>query len=180
MNMDMDTNTSSMSSMASTFFTSSSTPLFSPAWSPSSTGSYAGTCIFLIVLAVIFRALLALKAIQEMRWFDREFNRRYVVVAGRQTTKQQIESDAASEKMVLTSNGVEEEVVVVKKRGPEVRPWRLSTDPARALFDTVLAGVAYLLMLAVMTFNVGYFLSVLGGTFLGSLLLGRYSTAFQH
>lgn len=29
-------------------------------------------------------------------------------------------------------------------------------------------------MLAVMTFNVGYFMSVLGGTFLGSLLLGRY------
>ena len=29
-------------------------------------------------------------------------------------------------------------------------------------------------MLAVMTMNVGYFLSVLGGTFLGSLLLGRY------
>ena len=29
-------------------------------------------------------------------------------------------------------------------------------------------------MLAVMTMNVGYFLSVLGGTFLGSLLFGRY------
>ena len=30
-------------------------------------------------------------------------------------------------------------------------------------------------MLAVMTFNVGYFLSVLAGSFLGSLLLGRYA-----
>jgi hypothetical protein len=30
-------------------------------------------------------------------------------------------------------------------------------------------------MLAVMTMNVGYFLSVLGGVFLGSLLLGRYA-----
>ena len=30
-------------------------------------------------------------------------------------------------------------------------------------------------MLAVMTMNVGYFLAVLAGTFLGSLLVGRYN-----
>lgn len=30
-------------------------------------------------------------------------------------------------------------------------------------------------MLAIMTFNLGYFLSVLAGSFLGSLLLGRYA-----
>lgn len=30
-------------------------------------------------------------------------------------------------------------------------------------------------MLAVMTMNVGYFLSVLGGTFLGELAVGRYT-----
>ena len=35
-------------------------------------------------------------------------------------------------------------------------------------------------MLAVMTFNVGYFLSVLGGTFLGSLVAGRYSEPPDH
>jgi hypothetical protein len=35
-------------------------------------------------------------------------------------------------------------------------------------------------MLAVMTANVGYFLSVLGGTFLGSLLVGRYAVTTEH
>jgi hypothetical protein len=35
-------------------------------------------------------------------------------------------------------------------------------------------------MLGVMTMNVGYFLSILGGTFLGSLALGRYAIAFEH
>ena len=35
-------------------------------------------------------------------------------------------------------------------------------------------------MLAVMTLNVGYFLSVLGGTFLGSLLVGRYVILTEH
>jgi len=35
-------------------------------------------------------------------------------------------------------------------------------------------------MLAVMTMNVGYFLSVLGGAFLGELLFGRYSHSIEH
>lgn len=35
-------------------------------------------------------------------------------------------------------------------------------------------------MLAVMTMNVGYFLSVLGGVFLGSLALGRFSSLPEH
>jgi hypothetical protein len=34
-------------------------------------------------------------------------------------------------------------------------------------------------MLAVMTMNVGYFLSVLGGVFLGSLAIGRYTTNYE-
>ncbi len=31
-----------------------------------------------------------------------------------------------------------------------------------------------------MTGNLGYFLSILGGTFLGSLLVGRYSLTTEH
>lgn len=35
-------------------------------------------------------------------------------------------------------------------------------------------------MLAVMTMNIGYFVSILGGTFLGSLAVGRYSVLSEH
>ena len=35
-------------------------------------------------------------------------------------------------------------------------------------------------MLAVMTLNVGYFMAILGGTFLGSLVAGRYAVSMSH
>jgi solute carrier family 31 (copper transporter), member 1 len=35
-------------------------------------------------------------------------------------------------------------------------------------------------MLAVMTMNIGYFLSVLAGTFVGELAVGRYAQAEEH
>ena len=50
-----------MQSMEMTFFTSSSTPLYSMSWSPSTAGQYAGTCVFLMVFAAIFRALLVVR-----------------------------------------------------------------------------------------------------------------------
>jgi len=149
-------------------------------WTPKTDGQYAGTCIFLIVLGVVLRGLLAVKGWREQEWIDQEVNRRYITVAGKLPKSERIEQDSDSKRMVLTENGVEEDVVVVKKRSNGVRPWRLTTDPVRALFDTVIAGVGYLLMLAVMTMNVGYFLSVMGGTFLGSLVIGRYTTGYSH
>ena len=108
-------------------------------------GQYAGTCIFLIILAIIFRALLAVKALREAAWMDAEFNRRYVTVAGKQSKAERISSDSDSKRMTLSENGVEEDVIVVKKKSMSVRPWRITTDPIRAVMDTIIAGVAYLL-----------------------------------
>lgn len=85
---------------------------------------------------------------------------------------------------VLTVNGLDENVRMVERArgagsepsGSAVQPFRLSVDLVRAAFVTVMVAVAYLLMLAVMTYNVGYFMSVLGGAFLGELIFGRWST----
>jgi Ctr copper transporter family len=149
--MDMSTDSSgnsstmSMSMMSMTFYTSTMTPLYSASWQPTTTAGYAGTCIFLIALATLIRGLLALKAWKETAWFDAEFNRRYIVVAGKPSKTERISQDSDSKRMILTENGVEEEVMVVKKRSHDVRPWRITVDPLRAVIDTIIAGVAYLL-----------------------------------
>lgn len=139
------TTTMDMSMMSMTFFTSTMTPLYSTMWSPKTTGQYAGTCIFLIIFATIFRGLLAVRAWKETAWLDAEFNRRYVTVAGKLPKSERIASDSDSKRMILTENGVEEDVMVVKKRSMGIRPWRITTDPIRAVVDTIIVGVAYLL-----------------------------------
>ncbi|EHK44373.1 uncharacterized protein TrAtP1_008911 [Trichoderma atroviride] len=172
-----NSSSSSMSTgMAMTFQTDIRTALFSTAWTPQNAGTYAGTCIFLIALTVILRLIVAYKTYQERVWADRNAQRRFIVVNGKEPMSERLsrDPDAKQMTMMLSENGVEEKVLVVEKKHHAVSPWRFSVDPPRAALDTVIVGIGYLLMLAVMTFNVGYFMSVLGGTFLGSLLLGRY------
>ncbi|KAH6647000.1 Ctr copper transporter [Truncatella angustata] len=178
--MDSSSTSSTSMMMMAVFQNTMATPLYSTAWTPNGVGTYAATCIFLIVLGAVMRGLLAAKTVQESRWLDRELNRRFVAVQGKLPAAEQVSSDSLAKRMTLTENGVEENVMVVGKKGLVARPWRLSVDPIRAVIDTIIAGVGYLLMLAVMTMNVGYFLSVLGGVFVGSMLVGRYTIAAEH
>lgn len=121
------------------------TSLYSSAWTPNSAGTYAATCIFLIFLASLMRCMLAGKAILEQRWLDKELQRRYVVVADKNPLGQQLSSDSFAKNMVISENGREENVSVVQRKRGLTRPWRFSVDPVRALLDTVIAGVGYLL-----------------------------------
>ncbi|EAS27432.3 copper transporter [Coccidioides immitis RS] len=163
--------------MAMVFQNFIQTPLYTEAWTPATGGTYAATCIFLIVLAMLGRGLIAVKAMLDERWLNQALERRFVVVAGQTPESERAYNDpGAKNATLLTERGVEEKVRVVRRTsGAPVMPWRFSVDLPRAAFVTVMVGVGYLLMLAVMTMNVGYFLSVLGGVFLGDLAVGRYA-----
>ncbi len=109
-------------------------------------GAYVGTCIFLIVLGVIFRGLFAGKHFLEQRWLDQALNRRYIRVRGSATEAERIDADPDGKKGVLvTAQGVEEDIKVVATHSRPVMPWRLSVDVPRAAYTTVIAGVGYLL-----------------------------------
>ena len=126
------------------FSTITSTPLYSSAWMPMSSNTYAATCIFLVVLAIIFRFLIAIKAVLEERWIDAELNRRYVVIR-KPNTKERISTDSDSKRALLMENGAEEDVMVVRKHMKGTMPWSITTDGPRAAIDTVIAGILYLL-----------------------------------
>jgi copper transporter 1 len=112
-----------MKMMAMTFFTSTTTPLFSSSWTPTSTGQYAGTCIFLIVFSTIFRALLAVRInlVEVLAAFERRH----------------------------TGGGTHLYVADIKPTTR--RPWRAYEAVVSASMDVVLAGVGYLLLVSPMT-----------------------------
>lgn len=135
----------------------------------------------------------------ERHWLATHLNRRYVTVAGKSSEAGNIDSDPdAKLASLITAQGVEESVKVVHNlnRGPI--PWRFSVDLPRALLFLCIVGISYLLyvliptgivwmnaniissMLAVMTMNIGYFCSVLGGAFLGELAVGRFIQTNEH
>ena len=137
---------SSNSSMDIVFTNSHSTPLYSNSWTPSSGGAYAGTCIFLIILAAILRVLFAGKAYLEAKWLAKARNRRYVLVKGKTSEAGKIEMDEdAKTGSLITVQGVEESVKVVRATSRTVMPFRLSVDLPRAGIVMVITGVAYLL-----------------------------------
>lgn len=107
-----------MSNMMMVFFTATNTPLYSSSWMPSSTGAYAGTCIFLIILALIFRGLVAVRCNFLYLWARWSRTRHGSILEYER----------------------EDEFVKQKQR-----PWRVNEAATRAFLDTVLAGVSYLL-----------------------------------
>lgn len=139
----METESHSMMQMA--FFTATNTPLYSESWTPQNAGQYAGTCIFLIVLAITLRAIFTAKSFLEAKAMASALKRRYVVVAGEKTIADQGLNDSSSMTGILTTNGVQEDVRIVSAPIKHTQPWRFSVDLPRALLMTVAAAVGYLL-----------------------------------
>lgn len=102
--------------MMMVFFSSTSTPLYSETWMPTSAGAYAGTCIFLVVLSAIFRALIAIRM-----------------------NLAQLMSDLSRKRdiAILHNDSI--------AKGSPKGPWRVNEALTRACIDTVIAGVSYLL-----------------------------------
>jgi copper transporter 1 len=142
--MDMGSSTSEhVMNMA--FFTATNTPLYSESWMPQNAGQYAGTCIFLIILAITLRAIFAAKSLLEIKALEGALRRRYIVVAGEKTISDRASNDGDSVTGILTTNGLQEDVRVVSAPVRHTQPFRFSVDIPRALLMTIATAVGYLL-----------------------------------
>lgn len=135
----------SSSSMSMSFTNSHHTPLFAAAWTPLSPAAYAGTCIFLIILAIVGRALVAFKAVMERHWLASHLNRRYAVIANKNSEAGSISSDQEIKTVSLAGQSMTESVKVIHGISDDPFPWRFSVDVPRAILFLCIAGVSYLL-----------------------------------
>ncbi|KAK9379725.1 Ctr copper transporter family-domain-containing protein [Kockiozyma suomiensis] len=170
----MDMSSSSMSSM--TFHSNIADYILSTGWTPDNRGQYVGTCIFLIVLAIIYRATHVIKHRTERYLISRALVKSVPVVLGEDSDVEKYVAASASGSLAAPDS----------QRLPSrpfdfthARPWRVSIDIPLSVIQFFLSGISYLLMLAAMTFNLGYFFSILGGIFIGELLLGRFASSFE-
>ncbi|KAK7962039.1 uncharacterized protein PG986_002864 [Apiospora aurea] len=121
--------TMDMSQMAMVFFQSVTSPLFAKAWTPAGPGAYAGTCIFLIVLATLHRVLIAV--------------RNLVFETGPHGHRKldPDEEEAAYMRRYGRSAGVLARI----RRALHDNPFRIATETARAFSEVVVGGIGYLL-----------------------------------
>ncbi|KAK4038250.1 Ctr copper transporter [Parachaetomium inaequale] len=170
-------NSTGSGGMAKVFFQSATTPLLFDFWEPRNAGEYVGTCIFLAVFAAATRILFAIKSPAAYMGSGRRRRRHHghhrYQPQPRQEPGQVQEEDGDETASAMKEDGWD------WKNDSQGKSPSLLSRLGRATSETVLAGLGYLLMLAVMTMNVGYFLSVLAGTFLGTLLTGAAGSSTQ-
>lgn len=131
---EMDMGRMDDSPMSMTFFFSSSTSLFSKAWTPATSAQYSGTCIFLVVLAVLMRGMLALKPILEKSMWNPLVDGEGVLVPG---------GDGGYQKEDMAPRQPTNRIYDIVRRRWSI--WRFRTSLERSIFELLLATVGYLL-----------------------------------
>lgn len=143
-----DMNDGSMAPMAMTFFLSANTPLFFPSWTPSDPWGHAATCIFLVLLAVIMRILLASKPILEAAvWRPRRAADTHEMLPSNDCCDE--DPDRIKEQQYLIQSREEARGGALRRVLREVKSRshgpRLASCGLRALFEMTLAVIGYLL-----------------------------------
>ncbi|PPQ90423.1 hypothetical protein CVT25_014941 [Psilocybe cyanescens] len=154
--------------------------LFFEAWQPTSAGAIAGACIGLAMLAIIERWLSATRNVFNAHWRRRAFDQTAVrdqVVTGRTVSSERghdsIENLDTHEKEASEAAAQPLAKSKVKPRLRTITPFIAAYDIPRGLLYGLEMLLMYLLMLAVMTFQAAYMISIVLGLGIGEILFGR-------
>ncbi|EWZ78488.1 hypothetical protein FOWG_17276 [Fusarium oxysporum f. sp. lycopersici MN25] len=145
----------SMPSMSNAFHFGVGDSLWATPLTPTTGQGYAGAIMLLILMALFLRFLTTARGMVEKRWNPKRSSHC---------------NGHEGDNYLKMGQSREDEAGVDSSHR-----WNITIQLTRALFQVTTMTVGYLLMLAVMTFNVGYLLAVLTGGFLGELALGWVS-----
>ncbi|KAA1468598.1 hypothetical protein DENSPDRAFT_476287 [Dentipellis sp. KUC8613] len=156
---------------------------------PTSHGAIAGACLVLVLLSVLERMLSAARGVMQEHWRRSTLS----LLAGR--LSESIDGMTNSDDGEKKDPGVEiqEQVLAnspaarstpeghpTSRRARIIAPFVASHDITRGALYSLQALLAYALMLAVMTFQAAYVISIVLGLGLGEVLFGRFGTgSFQ-
>ncbi|KAG8984284.1 hypothetical protein FRB94_006196 [Tulasnella sp. JGI-2019a] len=188
--MDMDMGTTSGGMMKPYLHFTNGDILWMREWVPSSPGAVSGACLGLIFLAIIERLLSAMHGVMEA-WWKRKANAILQRKLPSSETRPPLSCHDSDEKNGLSdteaaltrSSSNASNATAAVPRAPIFRvlpPFILSHDLTRAALTTARSAVGYTLMLAVMTFNASFIISILIGVFIGELLFGRFAGNISH
>ncbi|KAJ7036130.1 CTR copper uptake transporter [Mycena alexandri] len=134
-------------------FTPLGDTLWFKGWVPQSAGAMAGVCIGLFLLAIVDRWIAAVRAMMTAHWRD----------AGTRTARK----DADDNKQT-------------KRRRLRAPPFVPAHDLLRGALHTLQTAFGFAFMLAVMTFQAAFIISITVGLGFGEMLFGRYAAAAAH
>ncbi|KAM5538233.1 hypothetical protein V8D89_008120 [Ganoderma adspersum] len=185
--MDMSSsNSSSVMDMMVPYlhFTGGDNLLFE-AWHPSSRGALAGACIGLVLFAIFERWVNGMRGVLEARWRQQALATMLSSTSENSCHASGSPSSVpgASKLKEVGTSGVEEVDINPSPSQPGRRlprpirtfpPFIPSHDIPRGALFAFQALLYYVLMLAVMTFQAGYLISIVAGLTIGEVLLGRF------
>lgn len=176
MDMNSTTTTTTMMTMMMTpwLHFSGGDYLIFETWMPESKGAIAGACIALVAFCILERWISAFRRQMEIQWGSRALA--LILQMQRTSTNVQYVDDKAKDPSDAIEEGSSSLPITparVRNRQRLVPPFIPMHDITRGIFQAVQSLFSYTLMLAVMTFNASYIISIVVGLAIGEVLFGR-------
>ncbi|KAF8168331.1 copper transporter [Crassisporium funariophilum] len=164
--------------------------LYFQMWRPTSAGAIAGACIGLIVLALLERWIAATRSVFYIHWHQRAL----ALTSHRdQTLSDRKAPDNQDSESLEKSRGVQEDVQEIgrvnttalamgtsRSRLRTITPFIPAHDIPRGILYALQMLLMYILMLAVMTFQAAFIISIVLGSGIGEVLFGRMAGQVIH
>lgn len=148
------------SMVMNTFFVASTpnVPLWFSGWTPASGGATFGACVGLFFLTIGVKLLGALRHQAHLAWSMAKWH------------------DSGVATSTLDKNEANQPGAPTLRATRPAVPWSAQRDIPRGILAGIHVGLEYFLMLAVMTYNVYFFVAIILGHFAGEAAFGRWST----